>query len=238
MIKSRINLYTAEFRPVPERLSLRQLLGLLVFLLVMVVSALAYEVYQDSVVSRRESNAKMRLEQTQQSLEQAKESLKARQVDSKLEARVSLYQRDLKVKQLLMNRMDGRRYTNEGFSGVLTALASIEQSQVWLSDIQIRGGYVALKGSTRSSDDVPKWVSQFKYYPALADQRFSALRIYRDKKEALRFELSSSGVSAENAKPVIDPSKKAATGPKNKSLNETLSNSRVLSQAITESNHG
>lgn len=196
MIKNRINLYTDAFKPVPERFSLRQLLVLLVIIGASVASGLAYLYHQVSQLNAQVLTAEQRLFKSNQTLTELQNELKQRTVDPKLQRVVDGYQRDLKVKNLLLSRLDGQHYANQGFSETLTALASISQDQVWLTQIRSQGGRIALKGLTNSSESVPKWVGQFHAYPALASQSFSGLRIYREQEQqsTLNFELSSQAV--------------------------------------------
>lgn len=190
MIKSRINFYTDEFHPKADWFSLRQLIVFIILLSVVVSVVIAGLTWYES--QRREELIQVttQLEQSQAALKSAQVKLAQRKVDSKLKADIEQKQQDLKLKQSLLRRLDKQQYSNAGFSAVLKALAAIPDPQVWLSEIQINEGRMALKGQAKSSDAVPHWVDQFKYYPALSHQSFSGLRIYRNDEDQLLFELN------------------------------------------------
>jgi Tfp pilus assembly protein PilN len=109
-----------------------------------------------------------------------------------LQRQVEQAEQLLSMKRLLMQRLQGQAYTNNGFSAFLAALADIEDQQVWLQHIQIDNGSMALAGRAISSDAVPKWLNQFKHYPPLAKQQFSGLKLFRDEQQRLHFSLSGS----------------------------------------------
>ena len=191
-MKTRINLYTEEFRPKPERGSLRQAVTL--WLLVGLI-ALAWGVWhqQQTNTSVAKAAAQRKLVNLQeQQLTQLKAAIDQRAVDPRLQQQLSLAEQELKLKRLLEQRLQGQSYANNGFSSSLSALASIQDQQIWLTQISIQRGKMALAGQSTSSDAVPKWLKQFKHYPDLSQQQFAGLKIYRDEQQQLHFSLTGS----------------------------------------------
>ncbi|GDY26468.1 hypothetical protein AHAT_23580 [Agarivorans sp. Toyoura001] len=191
-MKTRINLYVEEFRPKPERGSLRQAV---ISWGIVGVLALVWGFWQQqqtnaAVVSS--SAQRQLLNQQEQQLNKLKAAIEQRALDPRLQREVSLVQQELTLKQLLDQRLKGHGYANSGFSSSLNALASIEDSQIWLTEINIQRGRMALAGQSTSSDAVPKWLKQFKAYPDLSQQQFAGLKIFRDEDQQLHFSLSGS----------------------------------------------
>ncbi|WP_427980881.1 PilN domain-containing protein [Agarivorans sp.] len=191
-MKIRINLYTDEFRPQPERVSLRQ--AVLAWLLVglLAVAAIFWQQGHTAALQQQAGAQKQRLAQQQQQLEQMKKAIEQRVVNASLQRQVEQAEQLLSMKRLLLQRLQGQAYTNKGFASFFSSLAAIEDQQVWLQHIHIDDGVLALAGRATSSDAVPKWLNQFKHYPPLARQQFSGLKLFRDEQQRLYFSLSGS----------------------------------------------
>ncbi|MGY5452030.1 PilN domain-containing protein [Agarivorans sp. MS3-6] len=191
-MKTRINLYTEEFRPKPELVSLRQVM--LSWVLIAVV-ALVWGIWQqnqsDSAVFKASQQRKL-VKQQEAELAKLKTAIEQRAVDVNLQRELDVLQQEVKLKRLLNQRLQGQNYANQGFSSSLTALASIPNEQIWLTEIQIQRGKMALTGQSSRSDAVPKWLKQFQAYPELSNQQFAGLKIYRDEQQQLNFSLSGS----------------------------------------------
>ncbi len=191
-MKNRINLYTDEFRPQPERVSLRQAVFVWWLVGFMVVAAIFWQQGRTATVQQQAAEYKQRVTQQQQQLQQLTQAIEQRVVDVNLQRRVEQAEELLSMKRLLLQRLQSQAYTNDGFSSFFSALAEIEDQQVWLQHIHIDSGAMALAGRATSSDAVPKWLNQFKHYPALARQQFSGLKLLRDEQLNLHFSLDSS----------------------------------------------
>lgn len=191
-MKIRINLYTEEFRPKRERVSLGQ--AVLAWLLLSLLAAIVifWQQGRSATAQQQVAEHKQRVALQQQQLEQLTKAIEQRVVDVSLQRQAEQAEHMLSVKRLLLQRLQGQAEVNNGFSTFLSALAAIEDQQVWLQHIYINNGAMALAGRASGSDAVPKWVNQFKHYPPLARQKFSGLKLFRDEQQGLHFSLSSS----------------------------------------------
>lgn len=187
-MKLRVNLYTPEFHPQPERLSLKQVLAIWLLLLVAMSGWGYLEMQEGHQLSAQRDVQQQRVDSSQQSINQLNQAVNSRTLDPRLQQLVEAGQEELRVKRLLSQRLQGNNYASGGFSEVFQALATISQQQLWLSQITINDGRMSLLGFTQDSELVPRWVNQFADYPALSQQGFAAMQLYREE-PYLRFEL-------------------------------------------------
>lgn len=118
---------------------------------------------------------KKRLDQQYQNLMAAKA---ARKVSPELLTDLEHAQREAKVKQQLL-RLVGQSEQNrqQPYSQLMTDLASVDESRVWLEQISISGQQLALLGMASDAEAIPLWIQQVGKQGYLQNKSFNQLVI-------------------------------------------------------------
>jgi len=200
-MKTRINLYIPELRPIRKRLTLFRMMicwgGLLGLLL---VSGGALK-----LVSLQRTQAQLQLQEQLQTIAvqttALNTQLQARHLDVVLEHELALRKEEIKAKQQLQSHLQQMgTLQNQGFSSWLYDLANARTPEIALQSFEIENDQLRLQGEASSNDAVPAWISHFAQYPTLRNRTFSALQVARQKSGALQFSLESRDHAASAAK--------------------------------------
>ena len=189
-MKLRVNLYTDEFRPKRQWLSLPQMmlgwLGLLALLLAW-WGLSHWQLSQQQQANRQLQQQLMQLKQQSDGLDA---QIKARQQDAGLTAELANRRALLAGKQQLVSRLNGQaRLKSQGMAGLLADLARVGGPDISVQTIRLEQGRLSLAGQSRSSEAVPAWLDRFKQTQTLAGQGFAELQMQRDDAGRLHFDL-------------------------------------------------
>ena len=200
-MKSQVNLYTAELRPVKQTLPLSLVLFGWGGLLLVMLSAYAVL----SVLHNQQTAVNDRLTEQQNSqltlVGSLTTELSAQIEDPQFVKKQQELQTELDLKQRLLriysNREDEK---NQGFSGLLEGLAETSTSRLWLTRISLVGTKLSLEGVASGAAAIPAWVDGLKQSEYLAGRDFAALQISRDEQQQLNFTLLS-----DEPPPAVEP---------------------------------
>ncbi|WOT04802.1 PilN domain-containing protein [Shewanella youngdeokensis] len=191
-MKLRVNLYSESLFPAKLRLSflrLTQTLAGIVAVLIIGI-ALAY-----TLVSNLEAD-KAKLQQTKNALNSQKAQLEAeiskRKPSAALVAEVELKAQQLELKQLLMGKLSKQEaLTSFGYSPLLTDLASVADSSLWLNRIQVVENSYIFEGYTTNPQSVPNWIDRLKTTTTLKGHAFASMTMNLGADQPLAFKLTS-----------------------------------------------
>ena len=201
MIKTNVNLYSTTLLPPKQRLnflvlsvSVVALLGLTV-LLHLVGSYLLYDVQHQ--VAQVEQNNNRLVEQ--------KDNLEAqvaqRAPDQDLVSRVELEEQRLTLKRLLKSELENRTaLISQGYSPMLTDLATVADANVWLSRIHFNEQQIEFEGFGQQPSSIPRWIERLKTADTLKGFAFAAMTMDRGEDQPLAFKLTSVQANQEAAK--------------------------------------
>lgn len=191
-MKLRVNLYTDEFRPKRQWLTLPQMtLGWLA-LLALLLAWWGISYWQLSGQQQANRQLQQQLMQLKQQSETLDGQIKARQQDAGLTAELAERRALLAGKQQLVSRLTGQaRLKSQGMAGLLADLARVAGPDISLQTIRLEQGRLSLAGQSRSSEAVPAWLDRFKQTQSLAGHGFADLQMRRDDAGRLLFELNA-----------------------------------------------
>lgn len=198
-MKTRVNLYLEEFRPVKEILPLQ--LVLVSWLAVVLAVSFLNNSTADRFVKTQQAGKV--LNDTYRKLKEQIANLEnqqaSRKQDAKLIEEVSELESELRAKQILLAELVGReKFKNNGFSLMMEDLAERNDSELWLNHIQIDENDVYLRGNTLKSDAVPRWVNGLKESEYFAGRSFAGVKLFRDLDDQLAFILSSEEIKQQS----------------------------------------
>ncbi|MCC4832972.1 fimbrial assembly protein [Shewanella sp. 10N.7] len=192
MIKTTINLYSADLLPAKLRLSFQRMMMMVAGLLVVsfVSWMLGYWLVSNVEADRAKvSTEKQQLDTQKQQLEL---QVSARVPEPELVARVELEQQRLELKKLLSTEINQRdNVISRGYSSLLTDLASVSDGSVWLSHIAVNEQRFEFEGFGSKPQSIPKWVEALKHTETLKGYAFSTMTMNRGESQPLAFKLSS-----------------------------------------------
>ncbi|MCE2572136.1 PilN domain-containing protein [Motilimonas eburnea] len=189
-MKTRVNLYTQEFIPKKVWFCLRQMC--IIWGMAIGVVSVSYfwleGQYQLSQATQQQSHQALAKQQQALAVLQAK--VDQRVPSAKLARQLSQMQAELSVKQKLLAAVgQNETFKNAGFAGVLTDLARLNDKDIRLTEIRAESGQISLSGITYSNHAVPRWIKTFKTSDTLAGQEFAVLKVVRNDKQEMVFEL-------------------------------------------------
>lgn len=191
-MKLRVNLYTDEFRPQRQWLTLPQMLAGWLGLLLLLLAWWGLSQWQLSQQQQANRQVQQRLLHLKQQSDALDAQIKARQQDAGLTAELAKRRALLTGKQQLMTQLNGRaRLKSQGMAGLLADLARVGGPDIAVQHIRLDQGRLSLAGESRSSEAVPAWLDRFKQTQSLAGQGFADLQMQRDEAGRLHFDLNA-----------------------------------------------
>lgn len=192
MIKKRINLFNKALLPPKLLCSFTHLIQVVIIITVLAALSLGVSkwmiVSQSNVISKQNTQLAT-LTAEQQNLAR---KLEANKADSRLLAQVDLASSRLKLKQLLLNELERRNTINsEGFSPLLTDLASAPMKNLWLNKIKVEDQVFSFEGFALNAQAVPSWIGSLKTTQTLKGMSFATMTMSRGDKKPLAFVLTS-----------------------------------------------
>lgn len=189
-MKTRINLYLPQLRPVKEVLSLTQSCSYVaVSIVAVIVIILGFSYINDQLKSEN-----VQLQQSlvieQSILTDKANELAAVTVNTPLLQDIELVKIKIVEKKKVLSALKNELKDNVGFSLIFSGLASIEMNNIWLTRITSTKGQLNFGGSALRSRDIPRWVNALQTSSAFGGLKFSHLDIKRDDK-ILKFTLSN-----------------------------------------------
>nr|WP_220493841.1 fimbrial assembly protein [Shewanella sp. SG41-4] len=151
-------------------------------------------------LNQQASNTKNSLTNQKAQLEQ---QIALRKPNADLVAKVELEQQRLDLKKLLKDELSQRKtLISQGYSPMLTDLAVVADSNVWLSHITIEqqdtnAQRIEFEGYGRNPQSIPLWIDKLKTIPTLKGYAFSAMTMDRGEAQPLAFKLISQPVAKE-----------------------------------------
>ena len=197
MIKTSVNLYSDDLLPQTQWLTLtRLMLGLM---LLIVIGVVGYgfgwwQQQQTQILLQQANNDNQQL--TAQKIE-LEVQIAARKPDAALVAKVELEEQQLALKTRLKDELSQRQeLVSQGYSPLLTDLAKVANTNVWLSHISLvqpdHGPMrVAFEGYGRTPQSIPLWIDQLKNTSTLKGYAFSAMTMNQGENQPLVFKLTS-----------------------------------------------
>ncbi|MGI2170280.1 PilN domain-containing protein [Shewanella sp. MF05960] len=197
MIKTSVNLYTADLLPQQQRLTFTRLAVTLLLLFGLCIAFYGVGSWQQNqlhAVQQQASNDKDQLTAQKTQLEA---QIAARKPDSALVAQVELEEQRLDLKIRLKDELGQRKnLISQGYSPMLTDLAAVADANVWLSHISISQQdnapqRIEFEGYGRYPQSIPLWIDRLKNTSTLKGYAFSAMTMDRGDDQPLMFKLTS-----------------------------------------------
>ena len=192
MMKTRLNLYSDILLPAKLKLSFERLgLGAIALLVVaLLLGVLGYSFLQSQASSLADAK-RIQSEFTQQK-QTLEAKIAAHLPAPELVAQVERETQQLELKRLLLNELSHRQgITSRGFAPLLTDLASVANSDTWLSRIVVEENSFVFEGYAQRPEHVPTWINRLKSTTTLKGQAFAAMTMSRGDNEPLAFMLTS-----------------------------------------------
>lgn len=199
-MKTRVNLYTQEFQPKQERLSLNHVLAISLASLVLML-VLVFVARQDTAAVRAQVSA---AEQQLAELENEVQGLTAKVVqhvqNPALEQQLALLDSRLQYRQDVLSQLSSLALVqSSGFSILMSDLARLRDKDIRLSQIQLAGETMTLVGIARNHAAIPRWIRKFEQGTSLEGREFNKLHIDRNSDDVIAFTLTTN-LSNEGAK--------------------------------------
>ncbi len=187
-----INLFPPHLRPKKEWLTLPNVaLGWGIVLLGMVVT-FAYFKYHSHVIDSQISVVRLQETELNKKIKDNQLKLQKHQPSAAKLAAVERLKRDIKAKQDSLSAV-GQYSASQtlGYSGVMRSLAAINRKDIAITHISMVGNALNIRGLAKNASVVPSWITEFKTQLNLIGRTFEKVKIGRNDKDIVTFELSS-----------------------------------------------
>lgn len=179
-MKSRINLYLPELRPVKEVLSLKHSMSYMVLSMFILVLAIAGTTYLNQQLKAENIRFQNELTLQESILAEKTNELAAVTTNSPVLNDIKLVKAKTAEKKVVLSSLNKVFKENVGFSGLFEGLTTIKVNDVWLTIIESRNGKLSFSGSALKSQAVPRWVEALEQSSAFSGHSFSGLEIQRE----------------------------------------------------------
>ncbi|MGO4892100.1 PilN domain-containing protein [Flavobacterium sp. W21_SRS_FM6] len=200
-MKTTVNLYSSEFHPKLQLLSLPLALSVWLILSLVLLGIYLFDYFKHDELKATLSKIEQQQKEQAIVLKSMQTEFASIKADEKLNQLVDEQQRNLVFrKQLLRDVLGQEDLKSKTFSTLMLDLANHHQTGVWLTHILIDGYDVKLAGSATESSLVPSWLSGLSATEYFKGQQFSEARLFRDAEQTLNFVISSEVQSNDSSK--------------------------------------
>ncbi|QYJ86500.1 PilN domain-containing protein [Shewanella mesophila] len=190
--KLRVNLFNQSLLPPKLRVSFVKLTQLTLGLVVLLLIANLISYLSVADLTQQKSTLLQQKTSYDQQKSQLEIDIAARAASPALVAEVDLMAQQLEVKRRLLGELGNvQALTSRGYSSLLTDLARVADSSIWLRRIHVIEDQFEFEGYSRAPLNVPQWVERLKQVDTLKGQAFSTLTMSRGEGEPLSFILRS-----------------------------------------------
>lgn len=198
MMKTRVNLFTQEFKPKKEKLNLlhaSSIFGVVFVLMLGLIVSAHYDEQQLISELDKQNNVLEQLEsennELNAQLEQHIENPVLRQqlagINNKLR-----YQQDILS---VLGQLSAVQ--NSSFSVLMDDLARLRDDDLRLQTIRLSADTMTLEGIAREHEAIPRWVAQFEQGSSLKNREFTSLNIGRNAEDIITFKLTNTAQGGE-----------------------------------------
>ena len=196
-MKTKVNLYSAEFQPTLRLLSVGILLSSWLLLVIVLLTFWAFKLNQQQTLTDQLNKLNQQNEQQSTLVTTLQTGLANRQSDPLLLQEVNKKVSELAVKNRVLQELQGQEdLKTNGFSALMLDLANHHQTGLWLTQVSLDGHQVKLVGKTLDSSLVPAWINSLGTTAYFKGQEFAETRLFRDTEQQLHFILSSSPIES------------------------------------------
>lgn len=187
-----INFYQAQLKPKIDHFTLTNVMA--VWMCVAVVMLLMSAFYQYEL--SKQSKHLLSLQSHYTMLTAQRDELKIQAANhqpspDKLAA-ISRLKKEIEAKNASIGAVDSIEQSKQaGYSGIMNGLAKLANTDIALSEIEIDNNQLNIKGFARNAASVPAWISRFKQELHLIGRSFEKLKIERNDKGVVVFELKT-----------------------------------------------
>jgi Tfp pilus assembly protein PilN len=181
-----INLYQPELYERGVPFSTRQMASVLVAVLLMIITAGAFNYWRISGLNTELSRLQKRQEAAVQRINDYQHNYPPRSADPDLISEVDAMMNTRQAKlALLQSLSDGHLGNRQGLSEHLFGLARQHLSTVWLRRIRISAGgdQLLFEGSSTHAADIPLYLQRLTEQQVFADREFEYLQLSRSENE-------------------------------------------------------
>lgn len=193
MRKIRINLYSKEFKPKKQLLTLYEMISIWVIFLLIMFSLSYYSIYQSNkleakhkIIQEQNTRIDRQLLEVQELLAKMvpNEALK-----SKLEQIKKTHESKKKFMDFLLANKDLR---NNGYADFMKVLSLVTVKDISITRFRLDSHSVEIYGDTINSAAIPQWLDRFKEYDSIKNMTFGALDISNNAEtNVLNFSLTN-----------------------------------------------
>ncbi|GAB5381694.1 MAG: hypothetical protein Alis3KO_35770 [Aliiglaciecola sp.] len=191
-MKNRINFFREDLKPKIVLLNLNFVVALSLLAVLVIVGGWVWANMQVNNSNRQVDELLASVKQKKALVDTLIEAKDSRTQDMSIIAAIEAHQQELNVKKTILEELGSREsQRSNGFSALMTDLASHHQPSLWLTNIRLDERKLYLQGTATDSEALPRWVNKLAQADYFSGKEFAGARMFRNEKETLSFVLSS-----------------------------------------------
>ncbi len=199
-MKTRVNLYTQEFQPKQERLSLNHVLAISLASLVLMLVLVLVARLDTAAVRTQVSVAEQQLDELENEVQGLTAKVAQHVQNPALEQQLALLDSRLQYRHDVLSQLSSLALVqSSGFSILMSDLARLRDKDIRLSQIRLVGETMTLVGIAKNHAAIPRWIRKFEKGTSLEGREFNQLHITRNSDDIIAFTLTTN-LSNEGAK--------------------------------------
>lgn len=190
-MKFHVNLYHDDLKPRREQLGLPVVLAAWALAMFVILCWKLWLDLEAGSLQKKQQQLSGRVTRLIQQVDVMTRQLKQRQPSASLQQQKRQLTAEVTVKSRLKSRLkDTEVLKQSNFSRLMQELAENHEPALWLQQITLDRQSLVLKGFTRKSGAVPRWVNRLQQVSDDGRYQFSSIALSRDEQQRLNFVLT------------------------------------------------
>lgn len=187
-----VNLYPEHLKPKRDYFTFSVVTGVWGATALILLLVYAFTYWQIKTVDSQLAEVNVQSQQLRQQLSEMQSRLNKHKPSSEKQAAIERLKVKIRAQEASLaaiSRYDTSLQT--GHSAMMLSLAKLGRNDISLTEIQIEGSHLDVRGLARTANAVPNWINQFKQETTLVGRSFDKVRIGRNDDDVIMFELKT-----------------------------------------------
>ncbi|EKO3695237.1 MSHA biogenesis protein MshI, partial [Vibrio metschnikovii] len=192
MTRPTLNFYPRHLHPKTDHFSLRNVIVALSGVTLVMLAVAGFYAYQTTQLDQQVALAQQQTDRLNQQLAELQQQQAKHRPSAGKVAAIERIKRQIAGQQASLSAMDQFTHSQqEGYSGIMNALASVAHRDISLTHIEISPNRLDIQGLATEAKVIPYWIGKFKQQTPLVGRNFERLTMGRNEQDLVTFELKT-----------------------------------------------
>ncbi|WP_217539585.1 MSHA biogenesis protein MshI [Vibrio metschnikovii] len=192
MTRPTLNFYPRHLHPKTDHFSLRNMIVALSGASLVMLAVAGFYAYQTTQLDHQVALAQQQTDRLNQQLAELQQQQAKHRPSAGKVAAIERIKQQIAGQQASLSAMDQFTHSQqEGYSGIMNALASVAHRDISLTHIEISPNRLDIQGLATEAKVIPYWIGKFKQQTPLVGRNFERLTMDRNEQDLVTFELKT-----------------------------------------------